>query len=137
MQAETVMTDATAAIEWSGRPLLAPFAWAEGRDVLVSADLFAPDIDQALHDKVFAVMALCPQHQFHLVTDFPERFQAYVHTITNDRSEWLTWRVEASFLLRDLDRGHEATGHGRSGRCKTSPWRSSGDLSIDNGRGRS
>lgn len=95
------MTDATATIRWSA-------SW----DVLVLTDIFAPNVHQGFQDKIFAVMALCPQHQFRLVTDFPERFHAYVETITNDRDERLTWRVEASFVLRDLGRGHEATGHG-------------------------
>ncbi|MBS4004218.1 MAG: DUF5131 family protein [Afipia sp.] len=106
------MTESAATIEWSGDPLLAPFAWRASRDVLVPTDIFAPDVYQGFQDKLFAVMALCPQHRFRLVTDFPEKFHAYVDTITNDRSEWLTWRVEASFVLRDLGREHEATGHG-------------------------
>lgn len=57
-------------------------------------------------------MALCPQHQFHLVTAYPERFHNYVRMIAEDRAEWLTWRVSASFVLRDLGRRDEAKGHG-------------------------
>lgn len=92
--------------------MLAPFSWTERHDVLVSADFFASDQYQLTVDEPFAVMALCPQHQFHLVTDFPERFHDYVRTITHDRDEWLTWRVAASFVLRELGRSREATGHG-------------------------
>mgnify|MGYP001464008683 CR=1 FL=1 len=99
-------------IEWSGKPLLAPFSWSEPREVLVRTDIFASGTYCGFQDKVFAVIALCPHHQFRLVTEFPKRFHEYVDTITNDRDEWLAWRVEASFVLRDLGRGHEATGHG-------------------------
>lgn len=106
------MTELSRTIEWSGEPLLAPFSWIESCEVLVSADIFTSDIYSVFQDKLFAVMALCPHHRFHLVTAFPERFHEHVHRITNDRDEWLTWRVEASFVLRDLGRDHEATGHG-------------------------
>ncbi len=106
------MTHIANDIEWSGRPMLAPFSWKDRQQVLVSIDVFAPEVREAFQDRIFAVMALCQQHQFCLVTDFPERFDQYVRKIVEDRSEWLTWRVEASSVLHDLGRGHEATGHG-------------------------
>ena len=99
-------------IEWTGKPDLAPFSWNEPLDVLVSTDVFKSDRYDLEVDGIFAVMALCPQHQFRLVTDFPERFRAYVQKITTDRMEWMTWRVEASFVLRRIGRAHEAKGHG-------------------------
>ena len=98
--------------DWPCEPVLAPFSWAEGRNVLVSKDVFASSRYHLTVDEVFAVMALCPQHQFHLVTDFPERYHSYVRTITEDEHEWLTWRVEASFVLSKLGRQREAKGHG-------------------------
>lgn len=99
-------------VEWSGQPLLAPFSWPQGHDVLVSTDLFDPEICDERLDKTFAVMALCPQHSFRLVSAFPQRFRNYVCKITADRDAWLMWRLEASFVLSSLGRSHEAKGHG-------------------------
>lgn len=122
-------------IEWPGRPLLAPFAWEPSDNVLVPTDIFGPNISEGFRDKVFAVMALCPQHEFRLVTDFPERFHAYVDTMTNNRAEWLTWRVEASFVLRELGRGHEAKGHGPVWPLKNVALADFKHALNDNGRG--
>ncbi len=106
------MTHRPAMIKWSGEPLLAPFSWAERHDFLVPDDIFARVQSPLFLDRLFAVMARCPQHQFRLVTAFPGRFHDYVRAITNDKGEWLTWRVTAADVLNRLGRGHEAKGHG-------------------------
>lgn len=106
------MNTATRLREWSGKPLLAPFSWVAGQDVVVVTDLFEVEKDDLSLDESFAVMALCPQHRFRLRTAFPERYHNYVRTITEDHSEWLTWRMSASFVLSKLGRYREGTGHG-------------------------
>lgn len=116
MEDETAMTDNALNVEWTAKPLFAPFSWHEGRDVLVPIDIFAPNISEELQDKIFAVMALCPQHQFRLVTDFPDKFAAYVRKITEDHGEWLTWRVQAGFVLQDIGRGARPRDTVRYGR---------------------
>lgn len=73
---------------------------------------FDSEICEERLDKTFAVMALCPQHSFRLVSAFPQRFRNYVCKITADRDAWLMWRLEASFVLGSLGRSHEAKGHG-------------------------
>lgn len=48
-------------------------------------DLFHPNVPDALIDRVFAVMALCPQHRFQVLTKHPERMR-----------EWFSERWQAS-----------------------------------------
>jgi protein gp37 len=42
------------------------------------SDLFYEDVTDEMLDKAFAVMALCPQHIFQILTKRPERMKAYV-----------------------------------------------------------
>lgn len=42
------------------------------------SDLFHPDVPFEYIDRVFAVMALCPQHRFQVLTKRPERMQEYL-----------------------------------------------------------
>jgi len=55
--------------------LTQPLRWRKPRRVFVNAmsDLFHPDVPDDFVDKVFAVMALCPQHTFQVLTKRPER----------------------------------------------------------------
>ncbi len=43
-----------------------------------TSDLFHPDVPFDYIDKVFAVMALCPQHTFQVLTKRPERMREYL-----------------------------------------------------------
>ena len=47
-------------------------------------DLFADGVEDAWLDKVWAVMALCPQHTFLVLTKRPERMREYVHDLFDD-----------------------------------------------------
>ena len=42
------------------------------------SDLFHEGVPDAVVDRVFAVMALCPQHRFQILTKRPDRMRAYV-----------------------------------------------------------
>ncbi|MEX4009847.1 DUF5131 family protein [Neoaquamicrobium sediminum] len=97
---------------WNCKDVLEPFRWLSPRVVQVQRDLFEPEIREAWRDKVFAAMALCPQHRFVLSTAYPSIYRHYVQTIASDRSEYVTWRVSASFILDDLGLGYLATGEG-------------------------
>ena len=59
--------------------LLQPLRWKQGRRVFVCSqtDLFAEFVPDELIDRVFAVMALCPQHTFQVLTKRPERMLKY------------------------------------------------------------
>ena len=60
--------------------LLAPLRWRKPRKIFVCSmtDLFADFVPDEMIDKVFAVMALAPQHTFQVLTKRPERMLAYL-----------------------------------------------------------
>ena len=71
---------------WNGtvRParmtaLTQPLRWRKPRRIFVDsmADLFAEGVEDAWIDRAFAVMALCPQHVFMVLTKRPERMKKY------------------------------------------------------------
>ncbi|TXN64473.1 phage Gp37/Gp68 family protein [Methylobacterium sp. WL6] len=61
---------------WLTQPLL----WTRPRRIFVCAhgDLFHENVPDAWIDRVFAVMALCPQHTFQVLTKRSARMQAYM-----------------------------------------------------------
>lgn len=71
-----------------------PLRWRKPRRIFVCAhaDLFHENVPDEWIDKVFAVMALCPQHTFQVLTKRPERMRAYV---TTDRREYLVAAAQA------------------------------------------
>lgn len=71
---------------WTGKVAMAgeaaltkPLRWAKPRAVFVNSmgDLFHESVPDAWIDRVFAVMALCPQHIFIVLTKRAERMRAY------------------------------------------------------------
>lgn len=73
-------------IEWTDATwtlpdrLTDPLRWRKPRKVFVNSmsDLFHKDVPFEFIDKVFAVMALCPQHTFRVLTKRPERMAEYL-----------------------------------------------------------
>ncbi|MEM1183675.1 MAG: phage Gp37/Gp68 family protein [Planctomycetota bacterium] len=57
-----------------------PLRWRKPRMVFVNSmsDLFHEAVPFEVIDRVFAVMALCPQHTFQILTKRPERMRAYL-----------------------------------------------------------
>jgi protein gp37 len=98
-------------VNWSCDILLEPFSWRDPKIVRVQPDLFEPEIRNAWRDKVFAAMALCPEHRFWLRTAYPQLY-SHIEQIAHDRLEWLAWRVSVSKVPRELGRQQEATGDG-------------------------
>lgn len=49
------------------------------------SDLFAEDVPDEWIDRIFAIMALCPQHQFQVLTKRPERMRDYFRAEPWDR----------------------------------------------------
>lgn len=60
--------------------LTQPLRWTRPRMIFVAAhgDLFHDGVTNDQLDQVFAVMALCPQHTFQILTKRPERMRSYV-----------------------------------------------------------
>ena len=57
----------------------APLRWKKPRRIFVNSmgDLFHEDVPDAWIDKVFAIMALCPQHTFQVLTKRSKRMRKY------------------------------------------------------------
>src|SRR3990167_965162 len=78
--------DGTKDHRWTGKVtthddvLLQPLSWKNPRTVFVTStsDLFHEKVPEEFIDKVFAVMALCPQHTFLNLTKRPERMLEYL-----------------------------------------------------------
>ena len=68
--------------------LTVPLRWRKPRRIFVCSmsDLFHEDAPDEWIDKIFAVMALCPQHSFQVLTKRPERMRAYLAGDTERRS---------------------------------------------------
>ncbi len=67
---------------WPER-LTKPFTWRKPRKVFVNSmsDLFHEAVPFEFIDRVFAVMALTPQHTYQVLTKRPERMREYLTTI--------------------------------------------------------
>jgi protein gp37 len=82
--------------EWLEQPL----RWQRPRMIFVCAhgDLFHENVPDAWLDKVFAVMWLCDQHIFQVLTKRPERMRRYVkrlpEAVANKANIWLGVSVE-------------------------------------------
>jgi protein gp37 len=63
-----------------------PLHWRKPRRVFVCSmsDLFHESVPFEWIDRVFAVMAMCPQHQFQVLTKRPERMAEYLNGIESD-----------------------------------------------------
>lgn len=80
--------------------LLQPLKWKRGRRIFVNSmsDLFHESLPDEAIDRVFAVMALCPQHTFQVLTKRAARMRAYLsaaraHPVENrGRAFWHGWR---------------------------------------------
>jgi protein gp37 len=62
--------------------LLDPLKWKRPRRIFVNSmsDLFHENVTDAMRDRIFAVMALAPQHTFQVLTKRPERMLAYFNS---------------------------------------------------------
>lgn len=65
--------------------LLQPLIWKRGRKIFVCSmtDLFADFVPDEMIDRVFAVMALCPQHTFQVLTKRPDRMRDYLSDVSS------------------------------------------------------
>jgi len=80
---------------WTGKVALIesalyhPLRWRKPRRIFVNSmsDLFHQDVPDEWIDRVFAVMALAPQHTFQVLTKRPERMGAWFATGLDTREE--------------------------------------------------
>lgn len=69
-----------AASNWG--QMIKPLSWKKPRRIFVNSmsDLFHEDMPEAVIDQVFAVMSLCTQHTFQVLTKRAERMRDYIGT---------------------------------------------------------
>ena len=72
-------TDATWWPMKETKQLLQPLSWRKPKRIFVNSmsDLFHENVPDEWIDQIFAVMALCPQHTFQVLTKRPERMRMY------------------------------------------------------------
>lgn len=70
----------TGDVRFNDRALTEPLRWTKPRMIFVCAhgDLFHENVPDEWIDRVFAVMALCPQHTFQVLTKRSARMRAYL-----------------------------------------------------------
>lgn len=78
----------TGKLAFDEKALLAPLGWKKPRMVFVNSmgDLFHEDCPDEWIDRVFAVMALCPQHTFQVLTKRSARMREYLQRRCADRT---------------------------------------------------
>lgn len=104
---EGLTQDSKAGPVWTGDVralpgrLLQPLKWRAPRAVFVNSmgDLFHDGVSEEFLDEIFAVMALCPQHIFMVLTKRADRMRAYF------AGEWLESRVSAMAEFIDQELG--------------------------------
>lgn len=75
----------TGDVRFNERVLTEPLRWTKTRRIFVGAhgDLFHENVPDEWIDRVFAVMALCPQHTFQVLTKRSARMRHYVGFMAN------------------------------------------------------
>lgn len=78
-----------------------PLHWRKPQRIFVNSmsDLFHEDIPVEFIDKVFAVMAMCPQHTFQILTKRPERMREYLRQIQDDEKDMHRWEGAATEIM--------------------------------------
>lgn len=90
--------------KWNGQikfvedHLLDPMKWKAPRRIFVNSmsDLFHENVTDEMLDRIFAVMALCQQHTFQILTKRPKRMLEYLNQVSEERDmrRWINVSVE-------------------------------------------
>lgn len=92
---------------WTGKvsfiegALTAPLHWKSPKKIFVNSmsDLFHEKVPDEWIDRIFAVMALCPQHTFQILTKRADRMRAYVSAVP-EGEENRGWLPGAGPMIR-------------------------------------
>jgi protein gp37 len=104
--------------------LTAPLRWKRPRRVFVNSmsDLFHEDMPEAWIDRVFAVMALSPQHTYQILTKRPERMRRYFSGIDNGDGEWIEGDALRDALIEGAAQNLYASMHSDADAESVSLW---------------
>lgn len=99
----------TGEVRFNEHELTKPLRWKRPRMIFVCAhgDLFHESVPGAWIDRVFAVMALCPQHTFQVLTKRADRMRVYMTTGRHVEIQMQT----RSLGLHELKRRERMQGH--------------------------
>lgn len=99
----------TGEVRFNEAELLAPLRWRRPRMIFVCAhgDLFHESVPSWWLDRIFAVMALCPQHTFQVLTKRADRMRVY---LTLGRHVEIQQQTRG-LGLHELDRRERMKGH--------------------------
>jgi protein gp37 len=77
----------TGEVRFNEKALQEPLKWSRPRMIFVVAhgDLFSDQVPDEWIDQIFAIMALCPQHTFQVLTKRPERMRHYLSSPSTAR----------------------------------------------------
>lgn len=100
-----------------------PLKWKKPCRIFVNSmsDLFHRDVPFEFIDRVFAVMALCPQHIFQVLTKRPERMAEYQHRSKEMVSYWMGKFVEKD-RMETVGRAFDAQAELNAGRPLPNVW---------------
>lgn len=92
----------TGEVRFNEKWLDQPLRWKKPKRIFGGAhgDLFHEKVPDTWIDRVFAVMALAPQHTFQVLTKRPERMRAYLTAVANDPDR----KAQAARAVEDLGR---------------------------------
>lgn len=85
--------------------LLTPLRWKRPRMVFVCSmtDLFADFVSDEMIDRMFAVMAMAPQHTFQVLTKRPKRMRDYIQSKCHKTPQWV--EIEGARVLLPYEGG--------------------------------
>jgi protein gp37 len=95
--------------KWNGqirfveKHLLDPLRWKNPRKIFVNSmsDLFHENVTDEMRDQIFAVIALCPQHDFQILTKRPLVAWDYWFKVSpQNRLFWIAQAIDAMFPER-------------------------------------
>jgi protein gp37 len=93
---------------WNGqvhfieKRLLDPLRWKAPRRIFVNSmsDLFHENVTDKMRDRIFAVMALCPQHTFQVLTKRPDRMLKYFTAKHLNPQKWPAEEYDVQTCIR-------------------------------------
>lgn len=95
-------------VRFNAKWLDQPMRWKGNKLIFVCAhgDLFHEKVPFEWLDKIFAVMAMCPQHQFQCLTKRPQRMRDYLRRIQDEDKDLTAWSNAAVTITNDPCAAH-------------------------------
>lgn len=96
------------------KTLLAPLRWKKPRAIFVCSmtDLFGEWVTGAMLDRIHAVMALCPQHIWIVLTKRPERQREYL--AFDDARQCVGWFAAPQIMTKHAPKWRGESVHGQN-----------------------